>query len=271
MFLPLLASGISTALQYTGEKKQLERDEARNRRLRDKSAQEAESRKRSIEGSFGVDPFTMEALEMARSKQGIKELQDQQNITSSNQLEMAARLGARGGFNALALERQRQKGIVDAAAAQRQGEQSALESVGDIKRSQDAARRRFDTSMFTLAESDRRTAMEEMLAAKDSQKALKTNLITDGISALSPLLGLVGSGKTDDGRSNFMTQLFGRHGMKTPGKFSHESNPINLMQGGAKVGEVTGGEYVVNPEQARKIAQQSEYASKLFRKFDKES
>lgn len=270
MFLPLLASGISTALQYTGEKKQLERDEARNRRLQAKSAQEAEARKRSIEGSFGVDPFTMEALEMARSKQGIKELQDQQNITSANQAELAARLGARGGFNALALERQRQKGIVDAAAAQRQGEQSALESVGDIKRSQDAARRKFDTSMFSLAESDRRTAMEEKLAAQDSQKALKTNLITDGISALSPLLGLVGSGKTN-GRSNFMTQLFGKHGMKTPGKFSHESNPINLMQGGAKVGEVTGGEYVVNPEQARKIAQQSEYASKLFRKFDKES
>lgn len=63
----------------------------------------------------------------------------------------------------------------------------------------------------------------------------------------------------------------GKKGMKTPGEFSHDSNPINLMQDGAKVGEVTGGEYVVNPEQAAKIAKQSKFAAQLFRKFEKES
>ena len=63
----------------------------------------------------------------------------------------------------------------------------------------------------------------------------------------------------------------GKKGMKTPGQFSHDSNPINLMQDGAKVGEVTGGEYVVNPEQAAKIAKQSKFAAQLFRKFEKES
>ena len=62
-----------------------------------------------------------------------------------------------------------------------------------------------------------------------------------------------------------------KKGMKTPGEFSHGSNPINLMQDGAKVGEVTGGEYVVNPEQAAKISKQSKFAAQLFRKFDKES
>ena len=59
--------------------------------------------------------------------------------------------------------------------------------------------------------------------------------------------------------------------MKTPGEFSHDSNPINLMQNGAKVGEVTGGEYVVNPSQAKKIAEQSAYARMLFKKFDKKA
>ena len=57
---------------------------------------------------------------------------------------------------------------------------------------------------------------------------------------------------------------------KTPGAFSHATNPINVMQDGAKIGELTGGEYVLNPEQAKKIAQQSKYATMLFRKFDKE-
>jgi len=57
---------------------------------------------------------------------------------------------------------------------------------------------------------------------------------------------------------------------KTPGEFSHGSNPIDVMQDGAKIGELTGGEYVLNPEQAKKIANQSKYAKMLFRKFDKQ-
>ena len=38
--------------------------------------------------------------------------------------------------------------------------------------------------------------------------------------------------------------------MKTPGKFSHENNPIDVVRGGAKIAEMTGGEFVINPEQA---------------------
>lgn len=58
---------------------------------------------------------------------------------------------------------------------------------------------------------------------------------------------------------------------KTPGEFSHASNPINVMQDGAKIGELTGGEYVLNPQQAAAIARQSDIARKLFRKFDREA
>lgn len=39
--------------------------------------------------------------------------------------------------------------------------------------------------------------------------------------------------------------------METPGEFSHEENPIDMIDGdGDKVGEVTGGELVFNPEQS---------------------
>ena len=39
--------------------------------------------------------------------------------------------------------------------------------------------------------------------------------------------------------------------METPGEFSHEENPIEMIDGeGEKVGEVTGGELVFNPEQS---------------------
>ncbi len=56
-------------------------------------------------------------------------------------------------------------------------------------------------------------------------------------------------------------------GMLTEGTFSHEKNPIDIMQDGAKVGEMTGGEAILNPEQQKKVAKQSPYFRKLMREF----
>jgi len=58
-------------------------------------------------------------------------------------------------------------------------------------------------------------------------------------------------------------------GMVTDGKFDHDTNPIHLIQNGEKVGEATGGEYILNPKQADAIAKQSTYARKLFKQFAK--
>tara|TARA_R100000353_G_scaffold44542_1_gene35796 strand:+ start:2036 stop:3046 length:1011 start_codon:yes stop_codon:yes gene_type:complete len=58
-----------------------------------------------------------------------------------------------------------------------------------------------------------------------------------------------------------------RGGMMTPGEFSHKSNPIDIMQDGAKIGEMTGGEAVLNPEQQKKTAKESPYFRKLMREF----
>ena len=60
-------------------------------------------------------------------------------------------------------------------------------------------------------------------------------------------------------------------GMVLDGEFSHERNPIDIVQNGVKVGEATGSEYIVNPEQAKKIAAQSAYAKKLFKRFEKQA
>ena len=44
----------------------------------------------------------------------------------------------------------------------------------------------------------------------------------------------------------------GEQGMviKTPGEFNHDTNPIDVMRGGSKIAEMTGGEFVINPDQA---------------------
>jgi hypothetical protein len=58
---------------------------------------------------------------------------------------------------------------------------------------------------------------------------------------------------------------FGRKGMKLPGEFSHATNPIALMRNGRKIGEATGDEIVLNPEQINKISKQSSYLRKLLK------
>lgn len=54
---------------------------------------------------------------------------------------------------------------------------------------------------------------------------------------------------------------------KTPGKFDHDDNPIDIVQEGAKIGEMTGGEYIFNPEQAAEMRKLSEEGDSELHQF----
>jgi len=54
---------------------------------------------------------------------------------------------------------------------------------------------------------------------------------------------------------------------KTPGEFSHDDNPIDIVQEGAKIGEMTGGEYIFNPEQAEEMRKLSEEGDTELHEF----
>ena len=70
-----------------------------------------------------------------------------------------------------------------------------------------------------------------------------------------------------------------KHGgvKKTPGEFSHSKNPIDIMKDGAKIGEMTGGEYIFNPRQASTLQSLAskggsplhKYVRNLLKEFDK--
>lgn len=59
-------------------------------------------------------------------------------------------------------------------------------------------------------------------------------------------------------------------GMITDGKFSHKTNPIDIVRGGRKIGEMTGGEVILNPEQQKKLSKESKYFRSLLKKFNKQ-
>jgi hypothetical protein len=59
-------------------------------------------------------------------------------------------------------------------------------------------------------------------------------------------------------------------GMMTKGKFDHKTNPIDIIRGGKKIGEMTGGEVVLNPSQQKKLSKESAYFRSLLKKFNKQ-
>lgn len=58
--------------------------------------------------------------------------------------------------------------------------------------------------------------------------------------------------------------------MMTKGKFDHKTNPIDIIRGGKKIGEMTGGEVVLNPSQQKKLSKESAYFRSLLKKFNKQ-
>jgi hypothetical protein len=62
---------------------------------------------------------------------------------------------------------------------------------------------------------------------------------------------------------------FNDGGKMTKGAFNHKTNPIDIVQAGKKVGEMTGGEVILNPAQQKKLSQESAYFRSLLKKFNK--
>jgi len=63
---------------------------------------------------------------------------------------------------------------------------------------------------------------------------------------------------------------FNTGGKMTKGAFNHKTNPIDIVQKGKKVGEMTGGEVILNPAQQKKLSQESAYFRSLLKKFNKQ-
>ena len=137
--------------------------------------------------------------------------------------------------------------------------------------------------LIQAKDSDRQRLMNEQLRAEQQQNAgLQTMLtglqgVTD-VASSAILAGLSSKGNVDPtdpasptGLNNpsfkAMTPIeqanyLAKYGTtaekgasieKTPGEFSHDKNPIDIVREGAKIGEMTGGEYIFNPDQMKSI------------------
>ena len=139
--------------------------------------------------------------------------------------------------------------------------------------------------MMGLAEATaaRNQALQNLEQLKQNKRDAFGNIIggvADIGMTLAGLPQIGGMGGGGNGNVGNLLDSLGRmpgaeKGMKvqkTPGEFSHKTNPIDIMQNGKKVGEMTGGEYVINPDQAdaiedayEKIAEKKSSGKKISR------
>jgi hypothetical protein len=111
-----------------------------------------------------------------------------------------------------------------------------------------------------------RNLSREMMERQAAQAAIE-----GGVQNIAGGLGQLGSAATYGvfgGGGNKQTAEDG--GMITGGKFDHKTNPIDIVKKGRKVGEMTGGEVILNPAQQQKLSKESAYFRQLLKKFNKQ-
>ena len=123
--------------------------------------------------------------------------------------------------------------------------------------------------MIGAKQDDREMLQGELDTARQAATAgLQTQL--SGLQGAADAAGstLLGLNKAKDGAAV----------KKSPGEFSHEKNPIDIVRDGKKIAEMTGGEYIFNPKQMEAIksmvagddkSKLHSYMKKLIRTFEK--
>ena len=193
-----------------------------------------------------------EAQKMAYDSRLVELQRDAVSRNVSQSLQTLGQLGGRaalGGVSAL-----------------QTGADRAMQEVG-----LDAAKQRLEATSQLGAARERETTM------KESRYRMDLGNEQDRYAAARASIGQ-GVGQAVGGAAN-VAAMFVKDGgvIKTPGSFSHAKNPIDIVKSGAKIGEMTGGEYIFNPKQMEKIktfvatddkSKLHSYVKSLIKKFN---
>jgi hypothetical protein len=127
---------------------------------------------------------------------------------------------------------------------------------------QQATQAQADTQMKATIQRGQAEQQSTMLKERRSQGDIERegqNLasarqaIGTGIGGIASGAGSIAGSAFGLNKGGFFSEGGKAKVKKTPGKFSHKSNPINIVKDGDKIGEMTGGEYILNPTQAKDI------------------
>tara|TARA_R100000278_G_scaffold25633_1_gene23664 strand:- start:575 stop:1450 length:876 start_codon:yes stop_codon:yes gene_type:complete len=183
--------------------------------------------------------------------------------TQANELAALQSGGARALLGGLGASSQRAQAAFDQIAADSfERRKSALETIG-------TAEERVATQRFLDARKEldfgrglEAQGLQALFGAEDAERQAELQRQQGTTQAFGNLASAFVLGGDDaSGISPELLQLVMKEGGKlrgvTPGEFSHEDNPIDIMQDGEKIGEMTGGEAIVSPEDWGELTQRA--------------
>lgn len=163
------------------------------------------------------------------------------------------------------------------AALQQAGARGVIGGIGSVTEA--GARAKTDVLSQQQAEIMRALQMDISGAERERARQIQQQLreeamaqraIEAGITNIAGGLGDIGQAAITGVEAYTTAQAEkGMKVQKTPGAFSHKKNPIDIMQDGAKIGEMTGGEYIFNPSQAKQLQSLAKSGSSPLHKFVK--
>lgn len=278
-----LASGISA---NKSAKEQASAEAARAQGALDQANKDAELAKRQ-RAEYGLGPSFNQLRSLVLQDPTSDFMRQQAMRSEAGQLGALKAGGARallGGAQSVAqstMDRmaqiaqdeqiRKQQGLaVVGNAEQRVAENRLVDARGDLGLAR-GQRAEAQAALFGAQDLDRARIAARNQAMIDAGKGLAT--------AAYSTFGNDGAGF--EGADAEMAKLFMEKGGlmrgKTPGKFSHGENPIDIVQDGEKIGEMTGGEGVISPEDLGKLEQLAgegksplhSYVMELIRKLER--
>lgn len=259
----LIKGGTALAKGLFGAKAARSQKEAMSRRSAEALATAKELQEQALKqrAEYGIGPSYSELRQLVMQDPTSDYLRQQALRQEAGQVEALQAGGARavlGGTQAVA-QRSMDR-LAQIAAEEQQRKARGLQVVGEAE--QRVARERLSDARTDLAlgRGLEAEALRQRYGAEDLGIARRqaigealTDVAGAGLSAYNVRGDRMG-GKDPELLKLFMEKGGVMRG-KTPGEFSHEENPIDIMQDGAKIGEMTGGEGIVSPEDLGKLEQ----------------
>tara|TARA_R100001510_G_scaffold9044_2_gene6960 strand:- start:1388 stop:2242 length:855 start_codon:yes stop_codon:yes gene_type:complete len=262
-----LAGGIIGAVKQKG----LER---RTQRELDRAQQNLASLQAS-QPSLATPSAFYQQVEQAYDQRLMQQRLEDINRSLATTTQAVSQFGARGLGALPQATQQAQTAQRQEVLTQQRLQTQALRDLG-LAQDRSIARQEARSTRDIEFGFDAQRLAEARVAQAEQQRIQNFANIAGGVGGIVGGAIGIGMGMDDGGK----VAKKGYKVAKTPGSFSHKTNPLTLVdKDGDSVGiELTGGEYVFNPEQSRKmmrLARQGDsplhkFVLKLLTKFEKD-
>ena len=213
------------------------------------------------EGKAAMEAFDQSRLESRRSvSKATQQMADQPIDQSYIERMEDARLASQAGAMRN-LSRDPRRALAGITRLQGQARQQELGLLGEQQKAKTAAMQnlaREQESVQKDVESQRLDVAGQELAGIKGQMAAGEQTMYAGMEEQYSSAAAAADSIQDTAKEIIGTVFkkggkITKDGGVTPGKFDHDSNPIDMVQDGEKVGEATGGELILPPDDVEEI------------------